>query len=103
MPVSCTVRRTSGGRVVVLRAGLSLTGGTELQGGGGIARAGGLASKVQECSTAPVKRSGIAEGRSASVDLFSLIYLPWSTWADLRFTMHFIQFNPLVPKATCSI
>ena len=27
-----------------------------------IARAGGLASKVQKCTTAPVKRSGIAEG-----------------------------------------
>ena len=52
----------SGGRVVVLRAGLSLTGGAELQDGGGIARAGGLASKVQKCATAPVKRSEIAEG-----------------------------------------
>ena len=60
--VSCVVRRNSGGRVVVLRAGLSQTGGAELQDGGGIARAGGLASKVQECAAAPVKQSWIAEG-----------------------------------------
>ena len=40
-------RRNSGGRVVVFLAGLSLTGGAELQGGGGIAQAGDLASKVQ--------------------------------------------------------
>ena len=40
----------------------SLTRGAELQDGGGIARAGGLASKVQKCATAPVRRSGIAEG-----------------------------------------
>ena len=40
---------------------LSLTGGAELQNGGGIARAGSLASKVQKGATAPVKRSGIAE------------------------------------------
>ena len=59
---SYIVQRNSGERVVVLRAGLSLTGGAELQDGGGIARAGGLASKVQECATAPVKPSGIAEG-----------------------------------------
>jgi len=44
-----------------LQAGLSLTGGAELQDGGGIVRAGGLASKVQKCATAPVKWSGIAE------------------------------------------
>ena len=37
-----------GGRVVVPRGGLSLTGGAELQDRGGIARAGGLASKVQK-------------------------------------------------------
>ena len=42
--------------------GLSLTGGAELQDGGGIARAEGLASKVQKRTTAPLKRSGIAEG-----------------------------------------
>ena len=60
--VSCVVRRNSGGRVVVLQAGLSLIGGAELHDGGGIARAAGLASKVQKCATAPVKRSGIAEG-----------------------------------------
>ena len=41
---------------------LSLTGGAELQDGGWIAQAGGLASKEQKCATAPVKRSGIAEG-----------------------------------------
>ena len=48
---------------------------------------------VAFCVTAPVKRSGIAEGPygqrqffSSSVDLFSLICLPWSTCADLRFT-----------------
>ena len=51
----------SGGRVVVLRDGLSLTGGAELQDGGGIARAGGTASTVQQCATAPTKRLGIAE------------------------------------------
>ena len=37
--VSRVVRSNSGGRVVVLRAGLPLTGGAELQDGGGIARA----------------------------------------------------------------
>ena len=56
------VWRNSGGRVVVLQAGLTLTGGAEHQDGGGIARAGGLASMVQKCATAPVKRSGIAGG-----------------------------------------
>ena len=41
---------------------MSLTGGAELQDGGGIARARGLVSNVQKCATAPVKRSGIARG-----------------------------------------
>jgi hypothetical protein len=54
--------RNSGGRVVVLRAGLSLTVGAELQDGGRVARPGDLASKVQKCATAPAKQSGIAEG-----------------------------------------
>ena len=56
---------------------MSLTRGAELQDGGGIARAGGLASKVQKCAIAPVRRSGIAEGPrgqrqsyASSFDLF---------------------------------
>ena len=60
------VQRNSGGRVAVLRGGLSCdrgAGDTELQDGGGIARAGDTTSKVQKCATAPVKRAGIAEGR----------------------------------------
>ena len=47
------------------------------QDGGGIARAEGLASKVQKCATAPVRRSMIAEepcgqgqSFSSSFDLF---------------------------------
>jgi hypothetical protein len=82
-----------------LRAGLSLTGGAELQDGGGIARAGGLASKVQKCATAPVKRSGIAEGPcgqrqsfSSSFDLFSLNCLPCATCTEMRYTT-FIQLK----------
>ena len=47
-PVSCIVPRNSGGRVIVLQAGLSPTDGAELQDGDGTARAGGLASKVQK-------------------------------------------------------
>ena len=98
-PVSYIVQRNCDGRVVVLRAGLFLTGGAELQDGGGTVRAGGLASNVQKQATAPAKRSGIAEGPwgqrqsfYSSFDLFSLNCLPWSTWPDLHFTT-FIQFK----------
>ena len=70
---------------------MSLTGGAELQDGGGIARTGGLASKVQKCATAPVKQSGIAEGAVWSEAVlffqFGLFYC-----ADLCFTT-FIQFK----------
>ena len=38
-----------------------VTGGVELQAGGGIVRARGKASKVQKRATAPVRRSGTAE------------------------------------------
>jgi hypothetical protein len=51
--------------------------GAKLQDGGGVARAGGMISKVQKCAAALLKRPGIAEepcgqGRSfsSSFDLF---------------------------------
>ena len=59
-------RRKSGGRVVVLRVGLTLAVGAKLQDGGGIARAGGLASKVQKCAT-----EGITEGPCGQRQSFS--------------------------------
>ena len=61
MAVPCVVQRNSGGRVIVLRAGLSLTGGEELEGGDGISQAGAITSKIQKCATVHVKRSGIPE------------------------------------------
>ena len=75
--VSCIVWRISGGRVVVLRGGLSLTEGAELQDGCGIARAEGLASKVQKYAIAPVKRSGIAEGPCGQRLSFSSSFDPY--------------------------
>ena len=70
---------------------LPMTGGTELQDSGGIARTGGLASKVQKCATAPVKQSGIAEGAVWSQAVLFFQFLPFYM-ADLRFTT-FIQFR----------
>ena len=66
--------------------------GAELQDGGVMARTGGLASTVQKCTIAPVKRSGIAEGPwsqrqsfPTSFDLFlfdllARVYLSWSAF-----------------------
>ena len=51
------VRRISGGRVVVLRGGLSLTGDTELQDGREIARAGGLAYTLKSIESTTIDRS----------------------------------------------
>ena len=60
---------------------------SDLKDGRRVARAGGTASKVQKYATAPVKRSGIAEGPcgqrqsfSSSFDLFffdSLVMVYW--------------------------